>query len=95
MDNYEVRKIEKDFTTGNIGFGIVSTFGDKQFSIWMWYAADQHIDEYPIAEKAYNGEVLAGLEKQKFNNMIKKLHEENIRALVKAGHLDVKTKLPV
>lgn len=95
MDNYEVRKIEKDFTTGNIGFGIVSTFGDKQFTIWMWYAADQHIDEYPIAEKAYNGEELAGLEKQKFNNMVKKVYLSHVQGLIGANHLDAVTKLPI
>lgn len=80
---------------GNIQIMVESVVEGRYYPIGIAYSPVVHAEKFDLAKRVLLGEKLKGVDLQKFNNMIKQLHEENVRALVKAGHLDAKTKLPV
>lgn len=79
---------------GNIQIMVESVVEGKSYPIGIAYSPVDHAEKFVLAKRVLLGENLKGVDLQKFNNMIKQLHEENIRALVKAGHLDAVTKTP-
>jgi hypothetical protein len=96
MTTYELGRLQKEESTGKIFIEVVSTIGDRKYPIMKWLSPLEptHVEDIRLMNLSIeNG--LAGADKQKFNNLVKALHEENIRALVGAKHLDAITKLPI
>jgi hypothetical protein len=96
MATYELGRLQKEESTGKIFIEVISIIGDRKYPIMKWLSPLEptHENEVQLCNLNLSGE-LAGVEKQKFNNIVKSLHEENIRALVGSGHLDKTTKLPI
>lgn len=93
---YELTRLEKDESSGNLLIVVTSYIGDNKYPIMKWISPSEptHAEDVGLCEQRL-ADTLAGKDKQKFNNMIKGLHEENVRALVGAKHLDKITKLPI